>query len=345
MRYVTLPTEHLRAFITQLATRQTVVAPVAKGHNNFAFEPVTSGEQVALTYIPTILPPKKYFMPQYETLLEYDTRSGGQQMQAVVESEAMILFGVHTCDLAGIECLNTVFADRPKDLNYLIRKGRITIVGWECNSYCDEYASCALMNTELPNGGYDLFFTDLGTRCICHVHTYAGDTLVNASGLFREAAPADLADLERLRARKREIFRDEVAIDLADIPRLFDHSLKTSVWKEIGARCLSCGNCTNVCPTCYCFDIVDEPNLDLQTGRRVRVWDSCQNERFAKVAGGESFRKERSARKKHRFFRKFRYPVDRFGKFFCTGCGRCSRTCMARINLKETLAQLVREYV
>jgi sulfhydrogenase subunit beta (sulfur reductase) len=344
MKYVTIPHGSLPDFVTHLARQQKVVAPVAKGNDNYAFEPVTSGREVALRYIPTILPPKKYFMPQHETLLEYDCRQG-QHMQAVVEHEEMILFGVHTCDLAGIECLNTVFADRPKDLNYLIRKSRITIVGLECNDYCDDYASCGLMNTELPSGGYDLFLTDLGDRYIGHVHTYVGDTLAASSGLFRDATGADLEALEGLRHRKRGVFRDEVAIDLTDIPRLFDHSLKTGIWKGLGERCLACGNCTNVCPTCYCFDIVDEPDLDMQTGRRVRVWDSCQNERFAKVAGGESFRKERSSRKKHRFFRKFRYPVDRFGKFFCTGCGRCSRTCMARINLKETLAQLVKEYV
>ena len=130
---------------------------------------------------------------------------------------------------------------------------------------------------------------------------------------------------------------------LSKIPQLFERSLKSTIWDSIGDRCLSCGNCTNVCPTCYCFDVVDELNLDLKTGKRIRVWDSCQNERFAKVAGGESFRETRTRRKKHRFYRKFSYPVERFNKFFCTGCGRCTRTCMAKISLKETLEQIVKE--
>ncbi|MCL4536589.1 MAG: 4Fe-4S dicluster domain-containing protein [Nitrospirae bacterium] len=108
-------------------------------------------------------------------------------------------------------------------------------------------------------------------------------------------------------------------------------------------RCLACGNCTNVCPTCYCFDIIDEIELDMKTGRRYRRWDSCQLEPFAKVAGGENFRKERSARQRHRYYRKFRYPVSKFARFFCTGCGRCSRTCMAKINLKDVLSALLKE--
>jgi sulfhydrogenase subunit beta (sulfur reductase) len=164
------------------------------------------------------------------------------------------------------------------------------------------------------------------------------------AGLFSEANEADQHALAEFRRHKKSLFAPEVAIELAKMPDIFDRSLKSRVWDEIGERCLSCGNCTNVCPTCYCFDVVDEPALDLATGRRFRVWDSCQNERFAKVAGGESFRKTRRARKKHRFYRKFRYPVDRYGKFFCTGCGRCTRTCMAKIDLKETLQTLAKDY-
>ena len=106
-------------------------------------------------------------------------------------------------------------------------------------------------------------------------------------------------------------------------------------------KCLSCGNCTNVCPTCYCFDVRDEPELDLSKGRRIRVWDSCQHESFAKVAGGESFRKQRSERQRHRFSRKYSYPMARYKRLFCTGCGRCSRSCMAKIAMKETLAALL----
>jgi len=75
------------------------------------------------------------------------------------------------------------------------------------------------------------------------------------------------------------------------------------------------------------------------------MWDSCQNESFALVAGGENFREERSQRQRHRYYRKFKYNVDRYARFFCTGCGRCSRTCMAGIDLKETLKQLVEENV
>ncbi|MFH1683943.1 MAG: 4Fe-4S dicluster domain-containing protein [Candidatus Margulisiibacteriota bacterium] len=342
MQYVTLKKADLNKFISELAQDHKVVAPAAKGYDKYAFEEVTKGEEVAREYIPTILPPKKYFMPQYETLATFDT-TNGQQMEPVVEYEKMVLFGARTCDLAGIQCLNMVFSERPKDLNYLVRKNQVTIIGFECNDYCDEYASCRLVHNHTPNGGYDLFFTDLGEKFIVHINTQAGDEIVAKTQLFEPVTDADLKALDKVRDKKREIFANEVPVVHENIPQVFDKSFDSKVWEELGKKCLACGNCTNVCPTCYCFDVIDEPNLDLKTGKRYRRWDSCQNETFAKVAGGESFREDRGARQRHRYYRKFKYPMNKFSRLFCTGCGRCSRTCMAKINLKETLIKLVEE--
>jgi len=342
VEYVTLQKHLFNDFVESLASRTKVVAPVSKGNNQFSFQEVSRGEQITLNYIPTILPPKKYFMPEYEVLVEYDA-SQGQKMQPVVEVENLVLFGVHTCDLAGIQCLDVVFGDRPKDLNYLIRKGYVTVIGLECNDYCDDYASCGLMGNFLPRGGYDLFFTDLGEYFMVNVATQRGGNMVEASSFWKEATPENFREFLFLREGKQKIFQPEVPIDRHIIPQMFKEGFEAKVWEEIGNRCLSCANCTNVCPTCYCFDVKDVPNLDFNTGKRIRVWDSCQNEPFAKIASGESFRAQRSDRKRHRFNRKFSYPVRRYNRFFCTGCGRCSRTCMAKIDLKETIAQLALE--
>ena len=76
-------------------------------------------------------------------------------------------------------------------------------------------------------------------------------------------------------------------------------------WQEVGKKCVSCGNCTAVCPTCYCFDVQDEVKLDVTGGERKRIWDSCQLEEFAEVSGGENFREERASRQRHRYYRKF----------------------------------------
>ena len=222
-QYVVLAKSDFDHFIVALAREQKVFAPVAKDFGQFSFEQVTEGRQVALKYIPTILPPKKYFMPQYETLATFDT-STGQNMEPVVEYEKMVLLGVHTCDLAGIQCLNMVFNERPKDLNYLIRKNKITIIGYECNDYCDKYASCRLVHNHTPNGGYDLFFTDISTdKFIVHVNTLAGEEIIEKANVFEPASEADLKALEKLRTEKRAIFaKNEVPIEHERISELFD---------------------------------------------------------------------------------------------------------------------------
>ncbi len=341
-QYVVLKKDRFEEFIAALSSMQKLVAPVAKGFGAYAFEEVTSADPIALNYIPTILPLKKYFMPQRETLLEFtlDRRS---HAEAVVEYEPLTIFGAHTCDLAGIQCLNMVFSERPKDYNYLLRKGTITLIGLECNDYCDEYASCHLVHASFPSGGYDLLFTDLGDYFMVHINTVSGDRIVRTAGLCEGAGSAHMNELRSLRDRKRTVFRNEVPIKTKLIPELFDAVFGARVWDNLNERCLACGNCTNVCPTCYCFNIKDELDLTLARGIRYRVWDSCQLEPFARVAGGINFRKERSARQRHRYYRKFRYPVDRFARFFCTGCGRCTRACMADISLKETLSELIKE--
>jgi ferredoxin len=332
----------LTSFVDFLTSRQKVVGPVSSGHGQFRFAEVRALEELALDYIPTILPPKKYFLPQHETLLKYDV-SAGQEMRAVVEIEELVLFGVHTCDLAGIQCLNIVFSDRPRDLHYQTHKNHITLIGLECKDYCDHYANCAMLRNHLPKGGYDLFLSELDDDYFVDICTQRGELLVEESGVFGPVSPPAEKQFRALRRAKKSIFRPEVPIRYQDIPRLFDETFDSDVWRQIGDKCLSCGNCTNVCPTCYCFDVLDEPELDLTKGRRIRVWDSCQQENFAKVAGGESFREERSDRKRHRFNRKFRYPMLRYKRMFCTGCGRCSRSCMAKIDLKETITALMEE--
>ncbi|MDD5218705.1 MAG: 4Fe-4S dicluster domain-containing protein [Candidatus Omnitrophica bacterium] len=332
------------AWITKLAGSRTVVAPVRKGAKNFAFAEVKNGKRICLKYIPTILPPKKYFMPQREMIQMFDRVK--HQWQPAMETDGeTVLLGVHTCDLSGIGFLNTVMDAEPRDVYYAKRRAKIVLIGIECNDYCDEFASCKVMNNHMPNGNYDLFFTELSDSYWVHIASPAGEKIVSETGFFAAAGKDHQKELDQVRAKKQQIFKDEVKVKHEALKGVFANSFESPVWDDLDKRCVACGNCTNVCPTCYCFDIRDELNLDLATGCRVRVWDGCQNEDFAKVAGGENFRKKRGQRQRHRYMRKFNYPVDKFKRYSCTGCGRCTRTCMAKISLKETINALAGETV
>jgi len=246
-KYVILNKTDFNGLIDKIAAGQKVVAPVRKGVKNFAFDEVTRGEQVALNYIPTILPPKKYFMPQREVIQEFD--KSGLKWTPVVNGELLTVFGVHTCDLAGIQFLNKVMAGAPGDVNYNARKKLITVIGLECNDYCDQFASCAVMNNHLPDGGYDLFLTDLDDIYMVHVASEAGEKVVKDTGLFTDASAEHTQKLDALRAKKETIFKDEVNVKNEELKPLFARSFESKVWEDIDGRCVACGNCTNICPT------------------------------------------------------------------------------------------------
>jgi len=201
MNYFVLKTERLNDFIIFLKTFGKIVAPVKKGEVSYAFEDVSSADEISLNYVPTILPPKKYLLPQHEVLAEYD-KNNGQTVTPVVELEDLVLFGVHTCDLAGIHALNVVFNDRPKDLNYLIRKKHLTIIGLECNNYCDDNATCAMMGNHNPMGGYDLLFSIIDDGFMVHVNTQKGDQIVEKSALFNKPTSEHMKAYERVKDKK-----------------------------------------------------------------------------------------------------------------------------------------------
>ncbi|HBU09136.1 MAG TPA: Ni/Fe hydrogenase subunit beta [Candidatus Omnitrophica bacterium] len=341
MKYASIKKENLNKWLEYLKKKARLYAPKKK-ENLFVFRPVKDVAEVCLKYVPTILPPKKYYFPQKEKLLKFSIEPF-KTAKAISEFEEFILFGVHTCDIAGIQCMDVVFRDGPEDPNYLNRKDKMTIIGIECLEYCDQYANCVSMANHVPRGGYDLMLVDIGEKFNIHINSEKGERLVKGLSYIKETGEAEMSALERVREAKKKVFKEEFSAPLNKVNQAFSQGFASRVWEDVGRRCVACGNCTAVCPTCYCFDVLDDMDLSLNEGLRYRIWNSCQMDDFAKVAGGEDFRKERANRQRHRYYRKFKYPVDKFNRYFCTGCGRCSRSCMAQINLIETVNSLAAE--
>jgi len=341
VKYAVLNRKDLGRWLEHLGKKARLYAPHKK-ENQFVFKRVTDVSKVTLNYIPTILPPKKYYFPQKEKLLKF-TANPFKTAKAIDKFEKFILFGVHTCDIAGIQCMDVVFREYPEDPNYLNRKETMTIIGIECLKCCDKYANCGSMETYISRGGYDLMMIELNGDFILHVNSEKGEELINGLSYIRAARNEEVAALEKERKESKEIFKQEFTGDLKEVKKAFDGGFSSAVWQDVGRRCVACGNCTAVCPTCYCFDIIDQMELDLNEGLRYRMWNSCQMDDFAKVASGEDFRKGRDARQRHRYYRKFKYSMDKFKRFFCVGCGRCTRTCMAGISLTETVNSLLAE--
>ncbi len=344
-----LPKEKFERFVASLLADGQVVAPMAKGAQ-FAFAPVEGQEDIAsirMDYDISILPPKKYVLPTCEKLLEFASQDHAAAQAQINGGKPLIILGAHPYDLHALGTLDAAMRKEPADPYYISRADNIKLIGMNISGYANEQQFMADMRTtEPPEGGFDLFLTDLGDRYFVEVGRRGGERLVAGSpGLFRAAKAEDHKAMQAFDERKAANLTKRLPYDTRYLGELLDSSYDSLLWDAVARRCFSCGACTNVCPTCYCFDVQDKLNVDVVSGARQRQWDSCQLKVFAEVAGGENFREHRASRLRHRMFRKGKYIADRTGKLGCVGCGRCAKHCVAKISILEAFQQIASEEV
>ncbi len=332
-----LPQDNLADFVARLMQRQEVVGPVAQ-ENQHVFAPISDPADLALDYVFTVLPPKKYLLPQRETLLRFSL-GDEVRVEPVVEAEPRIIFGVHTCDLHGLAQLDRAFADAERDTNYLARRAATTLIGLD--DMPDEHCFCASVGTATVQTGFDLFLTPLEGEYAVEVGTERGAELLEQCAETTAAQAHHIAGVKEHLDRKIAAQESKLDCDFHTLPLLLDASWDSPVWQKWADQCYSCGSCNLVCPTCFCFDVQDKMELNLTDGERGRIWDGCLLNDFAAVASGENFREDRLERLRHRFYRKFAYLYTKFGEPFCTGCGRCGRACVPNITVPAVLNDLV----
>ncbi len=326
----------LRELLARACRKSRLIAPVRRGKTSFDFEWLDEPDEVQVDYVRTVLPPKKAFLPPRETLLKFE-RGPHPAAKPLLDDEPFLLFGIHPCDLKAVNQLDWAMGQRHgiPDPHYLARRKGATIVGLECMP--DEYCFCTSVGSCDTREGADSFLTPIESGYLVEVLTEKGERLLKESGDAREATPKEEAAARAYVDEKKHRITSEIDADVGELPGLLEPRYDTEVFEQTAERCYSCGTCTNVCPTCFCFDVNDEVGLPPATGRREREYDSCQLLDFAVVAGGHNFRGERVDRVRHRWFRKFVYLLRERGVPFCVGCGRCSKSCTAGISLVDVL--------
>ena len=309
---------------------EEVVAPV-KLENQSNFKRIKSANEILWGGPQTVIPPKSLVLPQEEELIKYAV-GDKIEVQVNVGARPVILLGVHPCDINGISLLDKVFAEKNLDENYLKKRENLTIIGVECLVPCATESFCYRKESVLPWEGFDLFLTDVDNNFFVEIGSKKGEALI--SGVAKAATRLDAEKLEKIREERDDLFdknQRKLKPKLRDLPKLLKENYESPVWVSHGAKCFSCGSCNMVCPTCYCFDVRDSIELDLKHGDRSRSWDGCLLTDFTRVASGEIFREARAARLRHRTNRKDYYLFEKWGKSFCTGCGRCGKACLTKI--------------
>lgn len=338
-RFSILPKGKLGEWIEWLVQSYRVFAPCPQ-QNGAVFAVVNSATQATLDYAQTLLPPKKCIIPPRELLYTYDL--AGMRISANVAALPTVLFGIHTCDQHALRLFDRIFSHGFTDQHYRAQREKTIVIGIECLSPCSEQSFCRSMGTTSPAMDvFDLHLVDLGGDYCVEVGTREGAQLTNFEGFFA-ASDADLKRRNSVLQEKWDRFPYRLDCDVTDLPSLLGSAHESPHWQELGDRCLACGMCTQVCPTCYCFNVEDEVDLQRTQGQRFRSWDSCQVNDFAIVAGGHNFREKRAARQRHRFMRKGKYQFDANDMVGCVGCGRCATACLVHITPITTFNALWR---
>ncbi len=338
MKVTKLPKANVNEFLSSLRDYGEVIIPKSKPEQPdvFVFDVMNDPREVAWEYLRTIIPPKKYLHKPREVILQFSKQNGFTET-IEDQNKKRILFGLHPCDINGIEILDVVFHQDYTDPYYASRRKDLVIIGLSCMP--DEKCFCKSMNTDSTEGGFDLFLSDIGTDYLVAVGTSLGDDLVSERRhLFQDVNPADRKKYLEVRKKRSDSFR--LHLDISDLPYILELEQKSPVWEELGKRCLTCGSCSMVCPTCYCFNIYDEISLDGKSGKRIKQWDACLFKDYALVAGGHNFRENRAERVKNRYYHKQFRMVEQYGQPSCVGCGRCINACPAGIDVVEVLTKV-----
>jgi ferredoxin len=280
---------------------------------------------------------KTFFHPPEVRLFHAEHREDGFTVVQQPEPAARLaLIGARPCDLRAIAVQDRVLLEGPfADAHYANRRRDTFVVAVNCGQ-AGGTCFCASMGSGPRAGtGFDLALTELEPagdhRFLVEVGSPRGSRLLERL----PGAPAEPADLEAARAVSEataaSMGRSMPAIDVPDLLRRNPHHPR---WHDVASRCLTCGNCTMACPTCFCTDVVEDAALDGSWASRTRHWASCFTLDFSYVHGG-SIRNSADSRYRQWLTHKLGTWHDQFGESGCVGCGRCITWCPVGIDITQ----------
>lgn len=311
-----------------------VIAPVETEPGVVELATVKSAETLAMDYANTRLPLKRLFFPMTEVLLEFHHQTEGDvevKSEPLASAKEVVVMGVRPCDAAALEALDKVFHWDYDDVRYSARREQTTLISFAC-SKPDAQCFCTSVGGSPHNTAQCdvLVFLEEDGRALMQACSDKGVTFVDQLGELAQPAPAgtQLPSAPEVQAK----FKPET------IKKWLDENFEGDFWTDVALKCLGCGACSYLCPTCHCFDIVDEANW--HAGQRRRNWDCCSHPMFTKHASGHNPRPDQASRCRQRVMHKFKYFPERFEEIACVGCGRCMRACYVGQNLVSILTDI-----
>lgn len=277
------------------------------------------------------------FKPR-ESLWQVQQDEQGQlRFKASVPTEKVALFGIRPCDLHALKIQDKVFLESDyQDHRYQQRRENVFLIVANCS--CSSGNCFCLTADGHPQAkeAYDVAVTEIDGGFVADVASQVAQSLLSALDL-------PVATQQQLNAAAAKV---QQAVDgqtkkmaTGDVASALTNNPEHPRWQQVADRCLSCGNCTQVCPTCFCHREADEPSLDGQSSEHVRQWDSCFSADHSYIHG-LMVRKSTKQRYRQWLTHKLGTWHQQFGTSGCVGCGRCISWCPVGIDITEEVAAI-----
>lgn len=325
-----------------------VLVPVEKPASakpSVVFEPYEPG--IAMTLAKATVPPKEAVLPECETLMTFKkSRDPGDLSKTTVElacveqKEPTVIFACRTCDARGFAAFDKPFLEGPyADPYYRARRESLTVVSLTCATGCETCFCHWVGGGPTSPLGSDVLITGIEGGYVFQAVTQRGEELLEATGLEDGAEKFPLAEAARKATWASLVPAPDLKEAQASLKAMFEDE---AFWEAETARCISCGACTYICPTCYCFNITDEGEPQSPCGgKRLRSWDNCMSSRYTREASGHNPRAQKFQRMRNRVSHKFWTYPENWGSFLCSGCGRCITHCPVCLDIRAIVLNAV----
>ncbi len=341
-RTLTIAEADLHAWVRSLVEKGTaVVGPARDKRGGVEYRPIQSYDEIVREEAPPSLSLKAQFLPPTEPLLSWKRRKEDVEVfPARADFRKKVILCARPCDAAAVSTVDRVMDWDYRDELWFGRREATTIVTVACTGGDDACFCTAVGLSPSTTKGSDILLTPVSSGFSAEILTDKGEALVKESGsLFKEGELTD--EVKAVRGAAALKVERNLRMDVEKVRGFLKGNFEHPFWKAAALRCHGCGACAAVCPTCHCFDIVDEPE-GIDRGTRRRNWDTCQTAKFTLHGSGHNPRVDQSSRIRQRLMHKFYIYPERFDETLCTGCGRCMRACPGGMDLIDVLRNIDR---
>jgi ferredoxin len=335
VKSVSITRANLLKLLTQVGKEKTLVAPVRNdvfGDVDFAL--VKTTDEICFDYDNTTSSPKEFFFPNCEFMFSFE-RSANESIKIEGGPEAIVLFGIRSCDVKAIELMDNFYECDFEDNYYLDKRRKSVIISVACSQLYEQCFCTSTRTGPLLEEGFDVQLVPMGQDYAVQIGSEKGLELFEEYKNF-------FADDKKLDAGKfmAKVKNAKLKFELDNVyNRLKTEQVQELLWDEVAGRCQSCGLCLFLCPTCSCFTVTDKATPSGQK-RRVRQWDGCYFRGFTRMAGGNDAVRNNQEMVKRKYQHKLLQQIDEFGTCGCVGCGRCNLVCVGNVNWLENIKKI-----